>query len=115
MMSTDRPRTVEQTGAAAGSVLRGVFPHNRGVRLRVLDEQTRGNGGPVVGDVVLLDGGDNKHRSVLVQFLNRVTDAATILAAVRRVTPGCVNVANKNILVQEPREGDAASVPNGTG
>jgi hypothetical protein len=64
---------LEQTGAAAGSVLRGVFPNNRGLRLRVLDAQTKGNGGPVVGDVVLLDGGDNKHRSVLAQFLNRVT------------------------------------------
>ncbi len=92
------------TGAAAGSILRGVVTSNRGVRLRVQEVQAAGDGGPLTGQVVLLDAGDNKHTPVLSGMLHRATDAGEILAAIRRAKPGCVNVANKNILVLEPPE-----------
>ena len=100
-MKNDNHKTVERTGAAAGSVLLGVNPNNLGLRLRVLQEQSRGDGGPITGDVMLVDAGDNKHAPVLAGLLRQPTNAAAILAAIRRVVPGCVSVANKNILVVE--------------
>jgi len=68
-MKIDKTKTVDRTGAVAGAVLRGISSNNRGLRLRVLCEQARGEGGPVVGGVVLLDPGDNKHTGVLEGLL----------------------------------------------
>jgi hypothetical protein len=110
-MKMDKHKTVDRTGALAGSVLRGINPNNRGLRLRILYEQARGDGGPVTGGVVLLDAGDNKHATVLEGILHQLTDAATILGVVRRVAPECVSVANKNSLVDESLQVDGAKRP----
>jgi hypothetical protein len=98
--------TVNDSGAAAGSVLRGAVPNNQGLRLRVLEDQAPGREGPVAGRFVLLDAGDNKHADALEALLHRETDAAEVLAALRRRRPGCVSVANTNILTAEPSEGE---------
>jgi hypothetical protein len=97
------PPTVNNCGAAAGSVLRGTVPNNQGLRLRVLEDQPRGREGPLAGRFVLLDAGDNKHADALAHLLHRETDAREVLAALRRLRPGCVSVANTNILTAEPQ------------
>jgi hypothetical protein len=73
-------------------VLRGVGPANRGLRLRVLEEQPRGHEGPLLGRFVLLDAGEGKHAGALRPLLNREADADEVLAAIRREHPGCVSV-----------------------
>jgi hypothetical protein len=94
--------TVNRGGAAAGSVLCGASPGNQGLRLRVLEEQARGNDGPLQGGFVILDAGDNKHSDALASLLHRVTDAREVLALIRRGHAGCVSVANANVLALEP-------------
>ena len=44
-------------GAAAGSVLCGAGMNNQGLRLRVAQEQQRGNDGPIQGGFVILNVG----------------------------------------------------------
>ena len=94
-------RTVSQLGAAAGSVLCGVAPGNRGLRLRVLYEQEKGNDGAVRGPFVILDAGANMHSPSLAGLLHSETDAPEVLATIRQRHPGCVSVANANILAPE--------------
>jgi hypothetical protein len=116
--SADKPETVDRTGAPAGSVLRGAVRTNQGLRLCVLQGQTRGDWGPLAGDFVILDTGDNRHTPALAELLHRPTDAATTLAVLRRASPGCVKVVKKNILVAEPHEGSGtalATSSRGTG
>jgi hypothetical protein len=98
-----RPFSVNKSGAAAGSVLRGASVCNQGLRLRVCQDQPRGHDGAVRGEFVILDVGDNKHADALSELAGRVTDAAEVAAVLRRQFPGCVNVANADILVVEPR------------
>ena len=97
-----RLRTVNKHGAVAGCVFLGVGLNNQGLRLRVLQEQARGNGGPLQGGFVILDVGDNKHSRSLAGLLQRVTDAEEVLGVIRQLYAGCVNVANANILALEP-------------
>jgi hypothetical protein len=98
--------TVHDTGAPAGSVLRGAVPNNQGLRLRVLEDQPPGLEGPVAGRFVLLDAGDNKHADALRPLLHRETDAREVLEALRRRRPGCVSVANTNILTAAAGDGE---------
>jgi hypothetical protein len=102
--------TVDRTGAAAGSVLHGVAPRNRGLRLRVLREQFGGDWGAVTGGVMVLEVGDNRHAADLAGLLHRVVDAPAILAALWRTHPGCVSVANKNVLAGEDAAEGASPV-----
>src|SRR5262249_48889465 len=101
LASYNPPPSVEKTGAAADSVLLGTARHNHGLRLRVSQEQKRGNPGPVVGTFVVLDAGDNKHGPALEGLLRRQTDAQEVAGIIRHHHPGCVNVVNANILVLE--------------
>jgi hypothetical protein len=94
-------RTVSRVGAAAGDVLCGVGLNNRGLRLRILQEQDRGHDGPLCGGFVILDAGDNKHSDGLAALLGRVTNAAEVLRLIRREHKGCVNVTNANVLSAE--------------
>jgi hypothetical protein len=96
-----RPRNVSSLGAVAGSVLRGVGLNNRGLRLRVLQGQEKGHEGPIQGLFVILDAGDNMHASSLADLLHSETDAREVLGSIRERHPGCVNVANANILAPE--------------
>jgi hypothetical protein len=93
--------TVKQQGAAAGSVVRGVGTSNSGLRLCVLEEQPPGVDGPIRGNFVILDVGDNKHSSSLQPLLGRPTNAQEVLAIIRREYTACVNVANTNSLAPE--------------
>ncbi len=93
--------SVNRSGAAAGSVLLGFCRNNRGLRLQVLHEQPRGHDGPLLGPFVILDAGDNKHSQALRELAGRVTDAEEVLAAIRRLHPGCVSVVNVGILALE--------------
>jgi hypothetical protein len=95
-------RSVNRSGAATGSVLRGSVGNNWGLRLRVLQEQPRGHDGPLRGRFVILDVGDNKHSEALRELAGRLTDAEEVLRAIRRLHPGCVSVANVGILALEP-------------
>ena len=97
-----RARSVEVRGSAAGSVVRGSAATNRGVRIRVLCEQAREPGGALRGAFVILDAGDNKHSPCLETLVGRVTDAREVVARLREAHPGCVSVANVNILEVEP-------------
>jgi hypothetical protein len=100
---------VDRHGAAAGSVLVGAGASNQGQRLRVLQEQPAGDGGPVKGDLVLLSTGDNIHADALRPLLSRVTDAAEVLRAVRARHPGRVSPVNANLLVAEPRAAEGVT------
>jgi hypothetical protein len=98
---------VETRGAAAGCVVRGTGLNNQGVRIRVLCEPQKGRHGGLRGPFVLLDAGDNKPTEALRPLLGRETNAEEVLRVIRRDSPGCVRVANANILAPEagPREG----------
>ena len=50
---------------------------------------------------VILDVGDNKHSEALRPLIGRATDAAEVLRLIRKESPGCVSVANANILISE--------------
>ena len=97
-----KPPTVNTTGADAGRVLRGASPNNHGLRLLVAEAQPRGKDGAITGGFVILHAGDNKHAPSLAALLHRPTDAAEVLAVIRRHHAGCVHVVNTNILVLEP-------------
>jgi hypothetical protein len=93
--------TVEQSGAAAGSILVGCGLNNQGLRLRVLHEQARGQGRAVAGDFVLLDVGNNTFSESLKTLLHKETDAEQVMAVLRRRHAGYANIANTNALVLE--------------
>jgi hypothetical protein len=93
--------TVDQSGAAAGSILLGSGLNNQGLRLRVLQEQAKGKGGAVTGGFVILDVGNNMYSESLKSLLQKETDADRVMDAIRRRHGGCANAANKNILVLE--------------
>ena len=95
-------KTVNLCGAHAGSILCGSGMNNQGLRLRVCQAQIRGSDGPIKGNFVILDVGDNKHSDSLAPLLNQMTNAAEVLRLIRERHPGCVSVANTNILVAEP-------------
>jgi hypothetical protein len=90
-----RSQTVETRGAAAGCVLCGTGLNNQGVRIRVLCEQQKGHHGSIRGTFVLLDAGDNKHTDALRPLLGRETNAEEVLRVIRRDSPGCVSVGQR--------------------
>ena len=96
-----KSRRVSDCGAQAGSVLCGSSQSNYGLRLRLLQDQLRGNDGAIRGPFFILDVGDNVHSDSLQAVAARATDAAEVLAIIRRERPSCVNVVNANILVPE--------------
>jgi hypothetical protein len=96
----DRNR-VSDTGAKRDSILVGVAPHNEGLRLKILQDQPKGDGGPIKGRLQILDVGDNKHSESLRTLLGRTTDAEEVVTIIRSVHPSCVNVVNANILTVE--------------
>lgn len=114
----NRLRSVEARGAAAGCVVRGGGMNNQGVRIKVLCEQPKGNGGAIRGAFVLLDAGDNRHAGALRPLVGLETNAEEVLRVTRRDVPSCLSVANANILVPEerPRKEGAQEVqkPSGT-
>jgi len=100
-MRRTSPLTVNKQGAVAGSVLCGAGLNNRGLRLQVLHGQARGHDGAIKGCFVILDVGNNIHSQALGALLQRVTNAEEVLGLIRHHHPGCVNVANANILALE--------------
>jgi hypothetical protein len=100
MHFTERNR-VSDTGAAKNSILVGVAPHNEGLRLKILQDQPKGDGGPIKGWLEILDVGDNKHSESLRRLLGRTTDAGEVITLIRTAHPSCVNVVNANILTVE--------------
>jgi hypothetical protein len=95
------PQTITRDGAPAGCVLCGVGAGNHGLRLRLLEEQEKGCGGPIRGRFVILDAGDNKHSYPLGALLGKVTDAGEVLRVIRERSPACVSVVNANALARE--------------
>lgn len=93
-----RIHRVSHCGAPAGSLLCGVARHNRGLRIRVLQEQEPGYEGMIQGRFVLLAAGDNPRAPALAPLLRRETDAAEVLAVLRRTSPQCVNIVHTRIL-----------------
>jgi hypothetical protein len=68
-----------------------------------LQDQPKGEPGPIRGRFLILDVGNNKHSISLMQFLGVTTDAQELVTVLRRSYPACVNVVNANILtVEEP-------------
>ena len=108
LLGSPKPTPVSASGADAGRVLRGVGRSNEGIRLVIQEAQPRGCHGPLTGRFVILETGENMHAPSLAGLVDRPTDAAEVLALIRRHHPGCVNVVNTNILVLEPGEGPGA-------
>jgi len=104
MHFTERNR-VSDTGAARNSVLVGIAPPNDGLRLRVLQDQPKGDGGPIKGELQILDVGNNKHSESLRKLLGRTTDAEEVVSLIRAAHPSCVSVVNANILAVERNDG----------
>jgi hypothetical protein len=94
----DPRNRVSDTGARAGAILVGVVPQNDGLRLKVLQDQPKGGGGPIKGKFQILDVGDNKHSDSLRELLGAPTDAEEVVIIIRRTYPSCVNIVNANIL-----------------
>ena len=94
----DARNRVSDTGARGGAILVGVVPQNDGLRLRVLQDQPKGGGGPIKGRFQILDAGDNKHSDSLRELLGATTDAEEVVTIIRRTHPSCVNILNANIL-----------------
>jgi hypothetical protein len=103
--------TVAQTGAKAGSVLRGAVGRNEGLRVRISQDQPRGHSGPLRGPFEILDAGDNPHAAALEGLLGKATGAGEVLRVIRQGHPACVSVVNANSLTAEP----GAAVPGGAG
>ena len=102
LASNYQPRNaVSQTGAKTGCILCGAAPNNTGLRLRLLQDQPKGQGGPIGGSFQILDVGNNKHSEFLEGLLGRTTDAEEVVRLIRREHPGCVSIVNANILVRE--------------
>jgi hypothetical protein len=59
MMNHKLRRCVSKTGARGGCILRGVVPHNEGLRLRDLQDQCKGQDGPLRGHFEILAVGNN--------------------------------------------------------
>ncbi len=96
-----QPKRVSDSGAQGGCILSGAAPHNMGLRLRVLLDQPKGDGGPIKGRFQILDAGSNKHSDSLQSLLGVTTDAQEVITIIRRAHPGCVSVVNANILMVE--------------
>jgi hypothetical protein len=96
-----RQATVHATGAAAGSVLKGISPHNKDLRLRVYRDQPKNESGPIQGVFQLLHAGDNRYSAILDGFLGRDLTAAELLLTIRRDYPQCVSVVNASALAAE--------------
>jgi hypothetical protein len=102
-------RTVEDYGAAPGSVLVGLGPSNAGLRVRVVQAQARGDGGPIKGEFVILATGDNPHTDTLLPLVGWETNAEEVVIAVRRRRPTSVNPVNANILIVEDGQAEQAA------
>ena len=111
-IGSTNPPTVKVSGASAGRVLRGASQNHHGLRLLVAQAQPRGKDGAITGSFVILHAGDNQHAHSLAALLHRPTDAAEVLAVIRRHHAGCVHVVNTNILVLE--QGTTAGREPGT-
>jgi hypothetical protein len=95
------PNAVCRTGAKTGCVLGGAAKNNRGLRLRIMQDQPRGSDGPLVGAFHILDVGDNKYSACLEALVGRATDADQVARTIRQASPQCVNIVNSNLLVAE--------------
>src|SRR5947209_7779476 len=104
LTASKRLRRVSASGAPAGAILCGCGLSNQGVRIRVLRQQPKGDGGPLQGPLILLDAGDNLHSEFLKPLLNKLTDAWEILRIIRQRHPGRLNIANARILAVEEAE-----------
>jgi hypothetical protein len=96
-----RSRLVSFQGASAGSILLGAGLTNKGLRLRILEDQKRGMEGPIMGRFIILDPGENARSDSLRALVNRATDAQEVLHALREDHPACVNVVNAHALTPE--------------
>jgi hypothetical protein len=93
--------TVDKVGAKAGCILCGSGMNNKGLRLRISQDQLRGHDGSITGTFEILDVGENKHAQSLQGLVGKMTSSEETLDLIRRDHPGCVHVANTNILVLE--------------
>ena len=84
-----------------GCILTGAAEKNSGLRLRILEAQPRGPGGPIVGDFHILDVGDNKYSACLEALVGQATTADQVVRLIRQDSPQCVNIVNSNMLVVE--------------
>jgi hypothetical protein len=102
-MHTQRVRllTVDKVGAKAGYILCGSGMNNKGLRLRISQDQPRGHDGAITGPFQIIGVGENKHSQFLQRLLGKMTSSEEVLGIIRQEHPGCVNVTNTNILVLE--------------
>jgi hypothetical protein len=94
-------KAVCRTGAKTGSVLEGMAKNNKGLRLRIMEDQVRSPGGPISGGFHILDVGKNKYSKCLETHVGQATDADQVVRTLRQEYPQCVNIVNSNILVLE--------------
>jgi hypothetical protein len=101
MMNGNSRKRVSGAGARSGCILRGVVPHNEGIRLRILQDQPKGTTGPIQGRFEILNVGNNKHANSLLELVGRTTDAKEVVNVLRGTYPKCVSVVNANSLTVE--------------
>jgi hypothetical protein len=83
------------------SVLKGVGPHNKHLRLKVYRDQPKSDGGPIQGVFQLLDAGENKYSALLDGFLGWDLTAEELLLAIRQEYPQCLSLVNASALAVE--------------
>jgi hypothetical protein len=66
-----------------------------------LQDQPKGEAGPIKGKFQILALGNNKHALSLLELLGATTDAEEVVTILRRSYPACVSVVNANILTIE--------------
>lgn len=76
--------------------------HLGGKTLASYTAADRGHDGAIQGQFVILELGDTVHAAALSPLRDRLTDAGEVIRLIRQQSPGCVNIANANILFLVP-------------
>jgi len=102
-MSQTPPGTVKETGAERGQILVGIDeePLNRGLRIRVHDDQAK-VGGRIEGSFDLLDASDGTYAKYLANHVGkRFNNAAELIEEIWNAGEGaknCRHILNRNKL-----------------
>lgn len=108
-MGQSREDCVRETGASAGAILIGYQPLNKGVKIQLLADEPKGNGGRPESPFLLLDAGSCKYSGVLanliVQLGGEPIGTAASLQLLQRFFPRATHVFNLNnfVIFEQPK------------
>ncbi len=69
------PKSIVFTGAEVSDIVEGLEPVNRGMRLRLKQEQVKGNSAQLIGRFQLLEEGQGEYASYLTEFVGETHSA----------------------------------------